>query len=77
VGAAAQLLRRADPDTTRTTSPYFSPKIIIAPAWRAFSSSSTEVSVAAFSRTSSFTRRSTSASSSSVSGWKWEKSKRR
>jgi hypothetical protein len=63
--------------TTRTTSPYFSPKIIIAPDWRASSSLSTAVSVSAFSRTSSFTRRSTTFSSSSVSGWKCEKSKRR
>ena len=63
--------------TTRTTSPYFSPKIIIAPVWRASSRFSTEVSVSPFSRTSSFTRRSTSRSSSCESGWKWEKSKRR
>ncbi len=63
--------------TTRTVSPYFSPKIIMAPVLRACSRGTTAVVASSLRRTRSFTRRSTSRSSSSVSGWKCEKSKRR
>ena len=62
--------------TTRTVSPYFSPKIIMAPVLRASSMASSAVSPPAFWRTSSLTRASTRWSSSVVSGWKWAKSKR-
>ena len=77
VRAAAELLRRARcarRAPRRRTSRRRSPS---RPPGAPSRSSSTAVSVSAFSRTSSLTRRSTPASSSSVSGWKCEKSKRR
>ena len=63
--------------TTRTVSPYFSPKKAIAPAFLASAMASTAVSVATLARTRALTRSSTLRFSSSVSGAKCEKSKRR
>ena len=63
--------------TTRTVSPYFSPKKAMAPACLASAMASTAVSVATFFRTRAFTRSSTFCFSSSVSGAVCEKSKRR
>ena len=63
--------------TTRTVSPYFSPKKAMAPACLASAIGSTAVSVAALRRMRSLTRSSTRCFSSSVSGAPCEKSKRR
>ena len=52
--------------TTRTSSPYFSPKSIIAPRFRASSIGTMNVRTGWFSKTASLTRRSTSARSSAV-----------
>ena len=62
--------------TTRTVSPYFSPKNAIAPACLASAIGSTSVSAATFLRTRSLTRSSTRCFSSSDSGAECEKSKR-
>ena len=62
--------------TTRTSSPYFSPKSAIAPRRRASSIGVTNVRTGIASKTFSFTIRSTRVFSSGVSGWVWEKSKR-
>ena len=62
--------------TTRTSSPYFSPKSAIAPRRRASSIGVTNVRTGIASKTFSLTIRSTRVFSSGVSGWVCEKSKR-
>src|ERR671924_196581 len=62
--------------TTRTSSPYFSPKSIIAPSLRASSICVTNARTGRFSKIRSLTIRSTSARSSGVSAWGCVKSKR-
>ena len=62
--------------TTRTCSPYFSPKSIIAPSSAARSRDVTKMWSGWLATTCSFTVRSTSASSSGVSGPAWRKSNR-
>ena len=62
--------------STRTESPYFSPKSIMAPSFWASAMGKTRHSVAALASTSALTRVSTLRISSSVSGWLWTKSKR-
>jgi hypothetical protein len=88
MGAAAKLQRIGLPvaalarpasvpiDTTRTSSPYFSPKSACAPIPRASSGVMIRVSTGAFWRMKSFTSRSTCAYSSGVSALAWLKSKR-
>ena len=64
--------------TTRTSSPYFSPNKAIAPSSLAFSIGRLRYSVKGiFSRILVLTKCSTSRSCSSVTFWKWEKSKRK
>ena len=63
--------------STRTVSPYFSPKKAIAPAFLASAIASTSVSAGRLARTRALTRSSTRWRSSGVSGAKCEKSKRR
>ncbi len=63
---------------TRTWSPYFSPKRAMAPNSFAFSIGTLRCSVnGMLARILAFTKCSTSRSCSSVTFWKWEKSKRR
>ena len=63
--------------STRTRSPYFSPNSAIAPKSSASCMPMWRTSAAWLARISALTRRSTSASSAAVIGWKCEKSKRR
>ena len=62
--------------TTRTTSPYFSPKSIIAPSFRASSIGVRNVCTGRFSNTRSLTISSTRSRSSALIAWGWVKSKR-
>jgi hypothetical protein len=62
--------------STRTSSPYFSPKSIIAPVFCACSSGSTRAWVAALARISAFTSASICATSASLTGALCAKSKR-
>ena len=64
-------------DTTRTSSPYFSPNSAIAPAEIASSGLISRVTTSSLSRISAFTWASISAISSAESGFGWEKSNRR
>ena len=61
---------------TRTSSPYFSPKSIIAPSLRASAIGVTNACTGRFSKTVSLTIFSTASRSSAVSDWRWVKSKR-
>ena len=63
-------------ETTRTSSPYFSPNSALAPASRASSSAINRVVTSAFSSTTSLAMSSTRASSSAEIGLGWAKSKR-
>src|SRR5437870_5178805 len=62
--------------TTRTSSPYFSPKSIIAPSFRASSIGVTKARTGRFSKIFRLTRRSTSSRCSRESAWECVKSKR-
>ena len=62
--------------TTRTISPYFSPKSICAPSFRASSIGVSKIRTGRFRKTCSLTSRSTSSRSSDVSARSWVKSKR-
>ena len=63
--------------TTRTVSPYFSPKVATAPRALASASGSSSVVTGRPSSTASFTRSSTCRICSGVMASKWVKSKRR
>ena len=64
-------------DTTRTSSPYFSPKSAIAPVARASSSAISRVTTGVFSSSTAFAMSSTALISSADIGFVCEKSKRR
>src|SRR3990167_3375618 len=68
---------RAPIETTRTSSPYFSPKSAIAPESTASSRSISRVTTGVFCKATWLASASTSSISSSDIGFGWEKSKRR